>query len=755
MMNNKRLQPRGAQSGRHALRRTLTKWVAAIVLLLGVAWSAFLVRTWYAERPRPTVAGWQAVVKTHAGDGAPGFQDGAASAQARFADPFGIAVDRFGNVYVADAGNSNRIRKINADGYVSTFAGEAEGYADGVGAAASFNTPSALALDLDGNFYVADTANNRIRKITPDGNVTTLAGDGTAGYADGAATTAQFNAPVGIAVDVQRNVYIADTYNDRIRQITPDGQVKTLAGGASPGYADGAGINALFDTPCALAAAATGELFIADTGNRRIRKLTPDGQVTTLPVVFANEGDATRTLDTPLGIALTHDGFLYVTEANGGRIVQIAPDATARVLAGAGSGFADGGASEARFNNPAGIAVDRHGALFIADGSNYLVRRVAPAQDANEADKKDVGARVASEVDEARTANDGARTENGVVVAAVPRLTVEMLGVSQFPWPVDPQQQWHEVVATMGEVRGSFDGESRHHLHSGIDVPGAQGATVRAVYDEKVASPLANWGFGGLNEGMRVGLMTYIHMRVGRSQQDEPLGATAFDVLRNAEGKAERVRVKRGTRFRVGDALGTINRMYHVHLNFGPGAAEANPLMLPFVGFTDRVAPTIERDGIQLIDTSGRRFDARRAGRLVVRGDVSVVVDAYDQVDRNQSRRRLGLYTLGYQLLKPDGTPAPNFAEPRITIRFDRLPPEREAVKIAYADASGITVYGSAATKFLYVVTNKVIDGRATQEFWRTSETPPGDYVLRIIAADFAGNEATEGRDVPVTIERE
>jgi hypothetical protein len=132
---------------------------------------------------------------------------------------------------------------------------------------------------------------------------------------------------------------------------------------------------------------------------------------------------------------------------------------------------------------------------------------------------------------------------------------------------------------------------------------------------------------------------------------------------------------------------------------------------------------------------------------------VSIVVDAYDQVDRNLPRRRLGLYRLGYQLLRPDGTPAPGFDEPRINVEFERLPPRRDAVRIAYADASGITVYGSAATRFLYVATNLVRDGRAEQGFWRTSELPPGDYVLRIFAADYAGNIATERRDLPVTIE--
>lgn len=730
-------------NNRRGSQRPIFFRLTALVLLLLISAGgfAYVLYSRFFAPPPPTVVGWKAHVTTFAGDASPGFADAAAPAQARFADPFGIAVDGEGNVYVADAGDSNRIRKVLPEGIVSTLAGGREGFADGAGAQAAFNTPSAIALDGDGNLFVADTGNNRIRKITPEGIVSTVAGEGTAGYADGAAGEAQFNAPVGVAVDERGNVYVADTYNDRIRQITPEGQVKTIAGGATPGYADGAAADALFDTPCAVAVAPDGELYVADTGNDRIRKLTADGRVVTVALNIAGAEDPGK-LPLPMSMALTHDGFLYVTGTDGGGVVQISPDGSGRVLAGGNSGFANGEGGAARFNNPAGIALDATGTLVVADGANYLVRRVAPVEVAKvEKDAKD-GAQAASR-------DDG----SGAIESVLPRLTGETLGVGSFPWPVEPQRERHEVVATMGEVRGSFDGESRHHLHSGIDVPGAYGATVRAVHDEKVASPLSNWGFGSLNEGLRVGLMVYVHMNVGRTMKDELLDAPQFVLVRDGEGKPACVRVRRGARFRVGDALGTINRMYHVHLNFGPAGAEANPLVLPFIGFGDHVAPTIERDGIQLFDASGQQLKTQRNGRVLVRGDVEIVVDAYDQVDGNAARRRLGLYKLGYQILKADGTPAPGFDEPRIQIEFDRLPPDRDAVKIAYADRSGITVYGSAATKFLYVVTNTVRDGRVAEGVWKTSELPPGDYLLRILAADFAGNQATDGRDLPVTVE--
>ncbi|HJR09744.1 MAG TPA: NHL repeat-containing protein [Pyrinomonadaceae bacterium] len=737
------------------------------LLLIAASVALFIFYRW-RERPTPTLAGWRATVTTLAGDGSPGTDDAQTPTQSRFQNPFGIAVDARGNVYVADAGESNRIRKIAASddakavaATVTTLAGGAEGFADGTGGAASFNTPSAIAVDAGGNLYVADTSNNRIRKVTPEGSVTTLAGDGTAGWRDGAAASAQFNAPVGVAVDARgERVYVADTYNDRIRLITTtDGQVTTIAGGSAPGYADGAGAAALFDTPCALALAADGSLFIADTGNHRLRKLSPDGQVSTLALVHAADGSQFDGAFEPVGLALTHDNFLYVAERERGRVWQIAPDGhTAHLIAGSGSGVADGTTTaETRFNQPAGIAVDKTGALYVADSANYLVRKLSPTESAQGKGDAVAAKDVSTQSANPPTYNSASSAQTSADQSeALPRLSAGVLGIKSLPWTLDPQGSWHEVAATMGEVRGSYDTEdSRHHLHSGIDIFGTYGQTVRAVLDEKVEDPLTNWGHGELNEGLRVGAMTYVHLRVGRDERDKLIDETRFAPVRDAEGKLTRIRIKRGTRFRVGDALGTINRMYHVHMNFGAPNAELNPLGLPLVGFTDKSAPVIERDGIQLFDAaSNTRLTEKRDGRLVVgRGQVRIVVDAYDQVDGNQARRRLGLYKLGYQLLQKDGSPAPGFDEPRITLEFDRMPPDREAVKIAYADESGITVYGSKSTRFLYEATNYVRHGRAARATWDTSALPAGDYTLRIYAADYNGNVATAGRDVAITIE--
>ena len=672
-------------------------FAAIVLVVLGSATGFFVYR--YKNRPVPTVIGWKAHVSTIAGDGSP----------LVLSDPFGVAVAADGTIYVADAGESNRIRKISPDGSVATLAGGSEGFADGAGTSASFNTPSALALGPDGNLYVADTGNNCIRKITPDGTVSTVAGNGTAGYVDGPAATAEFNGPIGLAVSSSGDIYVADTYNDVIRMITTAGEVTTIAGGGTPGSADGEQKTALFDTPSGIIVVENSSLIVADTGNRRLRKVSAEGNVTTLPI-------SGEELSRPVGLVFSHDHFLYITELDESRVLQVAPNGVARVIA-------------SEFNQPTGIAIGSHAnkptELFVADSGNYLVRKL---------DQITVS---------------GAATP----VDPLPKLTNDTLRQQSLIWPVDPQQSPHEVVATMGEVRGSFDStDSRDHLHSGLDVFGAYGETARAVRSEKVTSPQPNWGFDSLNEGFRVGVVSYIHLHVGRDKDEKMFDDPRFIPVHDGEGKLVRVRVKRGTRFKPGDAVGTINKMYHVHLNIGPPGGEINPLSLGPIGFKDDIAPTIEKDGIQLFDANGARLQEKQGERLLVSGSVRIVVDAFDRTNLNPDRRRLGLYKLGYQVLRDDGTPAPGFEQPRINILFNRLPDDRKATKVAYADESGITVYGSKTTRFLYEVTNTVRDGQVTRGVWDTSQLPKGDYVLRIIAADFSGNEAQQGRDVLVTV---
>ena len=224
----------------------------------------------------------------------------------------GIAVDQAGNVYVGsqgalgggEEGVFQGIQKITASG-ISTLAGSSTGVGavDGNGTAASFNNPIGVALDGSGNVYVADIGNNRIRKITPSGNVTTLAGSGNASFADGNGALASFNHPAGIAVDGSGNVYVADMGNNRIRKITPSGNVTTLAGSGNASFADGQGIAASFDYPLFLALDGSGYLYVTDIINGRIRKITANGNVSTL----------VSGLD-PFGISLDTNGTIYVSE---------------------------------------------------------------------------------------------------------------------------------------------------------------------------------------------------------------------------------------------------------------------------------------------------------------------------------------------------------------------------------------------------------------------------------------------------------
>ena len=316
-------------------------------------------------------------VSTLAGSGTSGYTDGTGTS-AQFKNPYGVAVDGAGNVYVADRYN-HRIRKITTSGVVSTLAGSSQGYTDGTGTSAQFYNPTGVAVDGAGNVYVADLSNHRIRKITTSGVVSTLAGS-TSGYADGTGTSAQFNNPSGVAVDGAGNVYVADLSNHRIRKITALGVVSTLAG-STYGYADGTGTSASFDKPYGVAVDGAGNVYVADLYNHRIRKITASGVVSTLAgngTYGYTDGTGTSAqFSYPKGIAVDGAGNVYVADQSNQRIRKITASGVVSTLAGNGTyGYTDGTGTSAKFAYPTGIAVDGAGNVYVADESNHRIRKI-------------------------------------------------------------------------------------------------------------------------------------------------------------------------------------------------------------------------------------------------------------------------------------------------------------------------------------------------------------------------------------------
>ena len=324
----------------------------------------------------------QVAVTTLAGSGAAAFAEGSGTA-ASFAGPSGVAIDASGNVIVADTG-SNRIRKVTPQGVVTTLAGNGSAmFADGASSNSSFNGPCGVAVDASGNVIVADTGSNRIRKVTPQGVVTTLAGNGSAMFADGASSA--FNGHFGVAVDASGNVIVADTGSNRIRKVTPKGVVSTLAGNGSASFASGIGSSATFNGPTGVAIDAGGNIIIADSSNNRIRKLTPGGTVSTLAGSgTAASADGAAFFSNPYGVAVSTTGCVIVADSSNHKIRLIYPNLTAITLVGGGSsgaisGSTNGVGTAALFLSPFGVAVDASGNVLVAELGNKRIRKLVCA----------------------------------------------------------------------------------------------------------------------------------------------------------------------------------------------------------------------------------------------------------------------------------------------------------------------------------------------------------------------------------------
>lgn len=494
--------------------------------------------------PPPALPVAPAAVQLLAGDGT----------AAQLTDPYGLAYAADGSLFVAD---DHRIWRVTPDGQRSVFVDSPE-----------LDLAAGLALDGHGALIVADSGHHRILRITPDAAITVLAGSGKPGWRDGDARNAQFDMPMAVAVDADGNVLVADTFNDRIRRITMGeggvARVSTLAGGARPDWKDGLGELSRLDTPLGIAVDAQGNAWIADAGNDALRKLTPQGELTT--VLRPDPKDDDSDFRRPLAVAAAPDGRIFVAVAARGRVLVLQPDGQVQRMLEA---------KQARLSRPGALAIDtQRMRLAVSDPAAHRVHEI---------------------VQHSRDETQGAAPD-----APLPD--------THGRWPLAPQRSPHEVVGTLGEVRATRH-DKLDHLHAGLDVRGDVGQPVLAIVEGRVVNPIAAGGFGGLGETLWVDDLAYVHVRVGRTAGARPLDPKRFLAVRDERGRLLRMRVRRGTVIKPGDVLGTINPMAHVHLQLGAPGAQRNPLQLGFIGFVDHVAPTLEAVRVENGEMLAEGFD--------------------------------------------------------------------------------------------------------------------------------------------------
>jgi sugar lactone lactonase YvrE len=337
-------------------------------------------------------------ISTIVGTGARGYVgDGGPATEAALDTPQGIALDMSGNLYIADTGN-RRVRRVDASGRITTVAGNGKDGSSGDGGPATeaqLSEPASVTLDAAGNLFLADSWAHRIRKVTPQGRISTVAGTGARGYTGdgGPATEARLSGPACVRVDAAGNLLVADRFNNSVRKISPDGRITTIAGNGYYGaVGDGNGDGgpataAMMQWPQGVAIAPDGTLYVADTGANRIRRVTTGGNIEAavgirLPAFNGDGIAATRAvLRYPFGLAVDSSGALYIADTIQHRIRKVSPDGRIQTVAGTGQfGYSgDGGpAAQARLASPHHVAFDQAGNLYIADTYNHRIRKVSP-----------------------------------------------------------------------------------------------------------------------------------------------------------------------------------------------------------------------------------------------------------------------------------------------------------------------------------------------------------------------------------------
>ena len=626
----------------------------------------------------------------------------------KIGEPFGIAVKN-DEIYVSD-GETGRILKISKSGASAVFTDK-------------LDTPSQIAFDKNGDLIVADSGSQTIKKIKPTGEIELVAGvENQSGFQDGEAKSTLFNAPIGVAVREEK-IFVADTYNDRIRVIE-NGRVSTLSG-SSKGFSDGAGNFAKFDTPCGIAVNQDGNLIVADLNNRRLRIVATDGTTSTLAgngtANLVDGSLAESVLVQPTAVSIDRSGAIYFADGNAIRVIDNKIFPLLRTISNDRRGFADGNLRDSRFNRPSGLAFDEKGNMFVADAENQSVRVFTG---------EEIGKTLSAE-----------EIENQRVKAE------DFRKLAEPRWSYNPPEAKREIAGTLGEVRGEIIvGSDDVWFHNGLDIVGGYGETARIVRTEKVLKPIAAENFATLRELVRLPSLGYIHLRLGRDATDKFFDDKRFIFSKDESGKLNNVRIPRGARFKAGDAIGTLNAMNHVHLIAGRSGSEMNALdalLLPNI--SDKIAPVIEK--VSLFNENWQAIETQNnAARIILNGKTRIVVKAYDRMDGNAERRRLGVFQIGYQILKDGAIPV---TDQQWTIRFDRLP-EPEAVKLVYALGSKSGATGE--TIFNYIATNKVHGNVASEDFFDAAQLENGRYVVRVFAADYFGNTAS--KDLEITINK-
>lgn len=633
----------------------------------------------------------------------------------KLGEPFGIAV-KADEIFFSD-GEDGKIWRVS-------------NYQDFSILSDKFDTPSAIAFDKNGDLIVADSGTHTIKKIkTANGEVETVAGiEGRKGFADGAAKDALFNAPIGIAVTDDK-IFVADTYNDKIR-VVENGRVSTLAG-SDEGFADGnEGFAAKFDTPTGIAVTKNGDLIVADSRNKRLRRVEPNGKTTTFAGREETEEEQKPTDEKPnrdgqllearfvepLAVAVDEAGVIYVADGNAIRAVGRKAPNFVETLSDGKRGYADGAMSNARFNRPSGLAADENGNLFVADAENQAVRIFTGTDLGRELSEREI--------------------ESSRMTAA------EFRKLQPPRWCYDPPDALRDIAGTLGEVRGYIGEGSRSWFHNGLDVAGEFGETARFVRSEKVLRPTAAENFQTTRELIRMPTLGYIHINLGRTHDNRVFEDSRFQFSFPEGGRRPGgVRVPRGAKFEAGEAIGTLNSLSHVHLIAGRSGAEMNALdALILPGVSDLIAPTIQN--VALFDENWQPIaETKRAGeRIKLAGKTRIVLRAFDQMSELRYRK-LGVYQIGYQILSEDKTP---LGEINWTISFARFPDE-DAVSLVYA--AGSQSGYSPRTIFNYIASNEVHDDIARESFFDANQLDAGNYVLRVYAADFFGNKTFKDFD--------